>query len=70
MSHLQVETIERRFMHGGRTLPDPDPSMSPDDVRAFYSAIHPELLNAVVTGGEFTGQIQVFEFRRAVGDKG
>ncbi len=67
---LQVEAVERRFTYCGRTLPDPDPTISPDEVRGFYSAIHPELLNAVVTGGDFAGQVQVFEFRRAVGDKG
>lgn len=64
------ETVTRQFYYGGRVLPDPDGSMTPDEVRVFYSAIHADLLNAAVEGGNFEGNTQVFEFKRAVGMKG
>lgn len=67
---LQFENVTRCFVHNGRTLPDPDPALSADEVRLFYSTIHADLLNATVEGGNFEGQTQVFEFRRAVGNKG
>ena len=67
---IQTTAITRTFLYGGRTLPDPDSSMSPEEVKAFYSAIHADLTNAAVEGGEFEGDTQVFTFRRSVGTKG
>ena len=64
------QSVKRQFSYGGRVLPDPDASMTPDEVRVFYSAIHADLLNAAVEGGNFEGDTQVFEFKRAVGMKG
>lgn len=62
--------IARVFMYNGRTLQDPDPEMTPDEARQFYSAIHPELLNASVEDQGFVGDAHSYEFKRSVGSKG
>lgn len=40
--------IIRRFIYNGQDLIDPDPSMSPDEVRQLYACTIPELNNAIV----------------------
>lgn len=67
---LTPVAVQRVFLYNGRTLPDPNPSMSPEQVKQFYSAIHADLTNAAVEGGEFEGDTQKFVFRRGVGTKG
>lgn len=67
---IATTAVRRVFLYNGRTLPDPDPAMSADEVRLFYSAIHADLVNAVVQGGRFEGDVQTFEFKRGVGTKG
>jgi PRTRC genetic system protein C len=62
--------VARIFNYHGRILPDPDPKMSPDQVRLFFANAHPELLNATTEGGEFDGTTQTWTFKRAVGTKG
>lgn len=70
MTTLTMTPVRRTFLYGGRVLPDPDPTMAPDEVRQFYAAMHPELLNAAVEGGDFDGEAQTFTFQRGVGTKG
>jgi len=62
--------VTRVFVYGGRTYQDPDPAMTPAQVKDFYAGVHPELVNATVEGGEFDGATQTFTFTRAVGTKG
>ena len=70
MSTIQPEPIKRTFTYAGRILPDPDPSMSPEAVKRHYSAVHPDLVNAAIEGGDFEGDTQVYCFSRSVGTKG
>jgi PRTRC genetic system protein C len=65
-----METQKRVFTYNSRNLPDPDPEMSPDEVRAFYAGTYPELQSGVVDGPEEDGNKLVYELRRAVGTKG
>lgn len=67
---LTAVTVRRVFLYSGRTLQDPDPQMTPEQVKQFYSAIHADLTNATIEGGQFEGETQTFEFKRAVGTKG
>jgi PRTRC genetic system protein C len=67
---LTPTAVTRVFMYNGRMLPDPDPTMNPNEVKQFYAAIHADLTNAAVEGGQFEGDTQVFEFKRAIGTKG
>lgn len=67
---LTPVAVRRIFIYNGRTLPDPDPQMPPEEVKRFYSAIHADLTNAAVEGGTFEGDTQTFEFKRGLGTKG
>lgn len=67
---LALAAIERVFRYNARDLPDPDPTMTPDEVKAFYAGIHGELTNAAVEGANSGGTAQVFTFVRAIGNKG
>jgi len=52
------------------TLPDPDQTMSPNEVRKFYSRTYPELLNSGVVGPEYKADKVVYTFKTSVGTKG
>ena len=67
---LTPVAVQRVFIYNGRTLPDPNPSFTAEQVKQFYSAIHADLTNSAVEGGDFDGDIQKYVFRRAVGTKG
>lgn len=52
-------------------LEDPDPSMAPAKVAVFYSNIHPELVNASVTGPKYSDNGEaVYTMSATVGTKG
>lgn len=52
-------------------LEDPDPSMAPVKVAIVYSNIHPELVNASVTGPKYTDDGEaVYTMSATVGTKG
>lgn len=70
MAALAPQAVIRQFVANGRTFPDPDPALTPDQVRLFYAQANPDLLNATVEGGDFNGTVQVFTMRRAVHTKG
>jgi len=42
----------RIFKYGSLELQDPDPSMTPEQVREFYSSVYPELTQSVIEGPE------------------
>ena len=65
-----MEALKRVFTYNKRNLPDPDPQMTPDEVRAFYAGTYPELQSCVVDGPEEDVNKLVYELRRAVGTKG
>lgn len=69
LTPVAVSTI---FLYNGRTLaaPPSDTPMSAEEVKTFYSAIHPDLLNAAIEGPRFEGDQVIYEFRRGVGTKG
>jgi len=65
-----VERPDRVFVVDGQALPDPDPSMSVEQVRETYMPGFPELTTATVTGPEMVdGKIR-YTFNRAIGHKG
>lgn len=71
---IKKETLKREFVldrQGKKTsLPDPDPTMTPDQVMAFYSNTYPELCTSNVTGPEYKGDRLVYSFKTTVGTKG
>ncbi|NKE70222.1 PRTRC system protein C [Candidatus Manganitrophus noduliformans] len=67
---MEVQRMERFFEYGQLRLSDPDPGMTPEQVRDFYAAVYPELAQAVVGEPERRGATQVYKITRAVGTKG
>lgn len=67
---LTVTKMARLFQFNGIRLPDPNPSMSVEEVKALYAAQYPELATAVVNGPEAVGDKMRYSFERAIGSKG
>ncbi len=67
---LTISRMARTFQFSGVRLPDPNPSMAVDEVKALYTAQYPELATAVVNGPEAVGDKMRYVFERAIGSKG
>lgn len=67
---MEVQNSIREFKYNGVALPDPGAQFSLEQVREFYSALYPEIVNAAIEGPTNVGNKIMFEFRRAVGTKG
>lgn len=67
---MKVTQLTRSFSYAGVTLPDPNPSLTADQVRDVYSATYPELATASVEGPETRDGKMVYTLRRAAGMKG
>ena len=61
--------MARVFVYDDREFPDPDPNMSPDEVRQSMTNFFPELANAEINQSK-RGEDDIIEFRRRVGTKG
>ena len=61
--------MARTFVYQGQTYPDPDPTMSVDEVRRTLADFMPELTSADATE-TLDGDNTVIEFKRKVGTKG
>lgn len=59
----------RKFIYDGRQFPDPDPNLTPDEVRQSMAAFFPELSNAEVVEAK-QGDDTAYEFKRRTGVKG
>lgn len=67
---MQVLNLVRKFKYNSVTLPDPNDSMAPDQVREFYATQYPELNNAMLEGPVTANGISTWTFLRAAGAKG
>ncbi len=67
---MEITKAERAFKYNAIDLKDPDPALSTEEVREFYSKVYPEILSAAIEGPEITAGKMVYTFRRAVGTKG
>ena len=67
---ITAEKMTRHFEYGDIELPDPNPDLSPSEVRDFYAATYPELNNAHTEGPTAQGSRQVFSFEVSYGSKG
>lgn len=59
----------RAFIIEGREFADPDPRMTPDEVRQHFANFFPELNNAT-TNRNLRGEDEVYTFEKTVGRKG
>lgn len=63
--------MSRQFIFNNAALMDPDPSMTPEQVKQmFASAGYPALTNASIVGPTTKDGKQTYEFKAAVGTKG
>ena len=67
---MTVTPAIRTFAYSSIVLPDPNPKLSPEEVKAIYSAQYPELATAAITGPEAVGDKLRYEFVRQIGAKG
>ena len=65
-----IEVLPRTFTYNSLTLDDPDPRMTPDEVKDFYAEVYPELTQAAIEGPEPSETAVEYRFRRAIGTKG
>ncbi len=67
---VQTSPVTRSFKFNKRVFPDPNPKLSPAQVKDLYAAQFPELASAAIEGPELKGGQQVYGFARQVGTKG
>jgi len=67
---IDAKVLSRSFTYNGVKLPDPDPRMTLEEVKAVYSHQYPELATATTTGPEASGDHLQYSFVRAIGTKG
>ena len=61
--------MARVFVYDNRELPDPDPELSPEEVKRIYTDFFPEVANSEVRQSTRNGDT-LYEFQRRVGTKG
>lgn len=67
---IDAKVLARSFTYNGVKLPDPDPRMTPEEVKGIYSHQYPELTTAAIAGPEAAGDHLQYNFVRAIGTKG
>ena len=70
MSTLKASPLVREFYYNGSRIPDPNSSLSVDQVRDFLTPMYPEIATASVTGPEDASTATRYTFARAIGSKG
>lgn len=61
MTESTVQAPVRQFRVGGTNLPDPDPSMPPEQVISLYSGSYPALKFATLAEPRMEGGVLVIE---------
>ena len=67
---MQTSVVTREFSFNGVKLPDPDPNLSPEQVRSVLATMYPDIATASITGPEAVGDKLRYNFVRAIGAKG
>ena len=72
MSEIQQLQRVYKYRRGGKDhdLPDPNPEMSPNEVRKFYAARFSELANGNIEGPKPEGTKLIFTLTTNIGTKG
>ncbi|HOG39996.1 MAG: hypothetical protein ILNGONEN_02475 [Syntrophorhabdaceae bacterium] len=65
-----MEALARTFRYNTIILDDPDPDMTPEQVKEFYANIYPELTQANIEGPELAENGLNYKFNRSYGTKG
>lgn len=67
---IEAKVLSRSFTYNGVKLPDPDPRLTPEEVKTVYSHQYPELATAAITGPEGAEEQLQYSVVRAIGTKG
>jgi PRTRC genetic system protein C len=67
---IETSPVTRSFSFNKRVFPDPNPKLSPAQVKDLYAMQLPELASAAIEGPELKRGQQVYIFVRQVGTKG
>jgi PRTRC genetic system protein C len=67
---MQVGVVTREFNFNGVKMPDPDKTLSPEEVRSVLATMYPDIATASITGTEAVGDKLSYNFVRAIGAKG
>ena len=71
---MDIIQLKRKFKiktgSSEKTLPDPNPKMSPLEVKDFYSLQYPEVLNSNITNENIENDELIIEFSSKFGGKG
>ena len=67
---MQTSALKRTFTFNGVKLPDPDPKLTPEEVRGTFATLYPDIATASITGPEAVGDQLRYNFVRAIGAKG
>ena len=67
---MQTVVVTREFSFNGVKLPDPDPKLSPEEVRSVLATMYPDIATASITGPEAVDDKLRYNFVRAIGAKG
>ncbi|HZQ54849.1 MAG TPA: PRTRC system protein C [Bryobacteraceae bacterium] len=66
---IQTRVLPRSFSYMGLQLADPDPALTPEQVRDAYAAQYPEITTAVIEGPDASSDKLVYKLVRAIGTK-
>ena len=67
---MEAKILTRCFEFNGLRLPDPDPRLPVEEVRALFAHQYPDIATAAITGPEAVGDKLRYQFTRAIGSKG
>ena len=67
---MQASVVTREFNFNGVKIPDPDKTLSPEEVRSVLATMYPDIATASITGPEAIGDKLRYNFVRAIGAKG
>jgi PRTRC genetic system protein C len=63
---MESRPLVRHFEFNGLRLPDIDPKLPPEEIRALYSHTYPDIATASIAGPEVVGDKLVYRFTRAI----
>jgi PRTRC genetic system protein C len=67
---IDAKVLSRSFTYNGVKLPDPDPRMTPEEVKAACSHQYPELATAAITGTGSEWRTVAVQLRQSDWDEG
>lgn len=67
---MEITPLPRKFRFKNFDHPDPDPTMTTEQVLNFYSAKYPDLTSSTISGPIIHNDMRIYEFKSVLGTKG